>query len=82
MSHFSTHTHTHVPSEHTNLGLEGLKCKQLQFCKGIMVVAQLTEWLLPMSEVCSLNPVIRIFYAGHVLLLTVEKKKRSRMGHF
>ena len=52
-----------------------------------VVVAQLAEQLLPISEVCSLNPVIGKIYIELIILSTfIEKTKIKKilpgMAHF
>ena len=53
----------------------------------VVLAAQLVEWLLPLPEVCSLNPVIGKIYIEHLFTVncierTKIKKKRPGMGHF
>ena len=52
-----------------------------------MVVVQLVEQLLPMSEICGSNPVIgkllyRTFVSVNCIEKTKIKKKRPEMAHF
>ena len=52
-----------------------------------VVVAQLVEWLLPLPEVCGLNPVIGKIYIEHLFTIncienTKINKKRLGMAHF
>ena len=49
-------------------------------------VAQLVEWLLPIPEVCGLNPVIGKIYIAHLYTViciekTKIKQKRPRIAH-
>ena len=51
-----------------------------------VVVAQLVEWLLPMPEVCGLNPVfgkkLYLTFIVNCIEKTKIKKKRPGMTHF
>ena len=51
-----------------------------------VVVAQLVEWLIPIAEVCSSNPVISkhlyCTFSVNCIEKTKIKKKRPRIAHF
>ena len=56
-------------------------CSHKGISVGGVVVAQLVERLLPMSEVCGLNPVIGKIYIEHfVYLFTINCIEKTKIS--